>query len=238
MSQKGFAGIIIIIVVLILAGLGGAYYFGKASNKSPQYSFGVAEPDAKNLNDQSKKVIEEKAVSTATSDSSVANWKTYSNNELGFSVEYPSNWATEDIYDRSGKLYGKGLKGTEGEIRMVWGSGFGGGCDQESHVNVQIQGETLDSCHFINSNGTEDWKGLSKSFSNMSLLVQATANTPSSTNRAIILKILSTFKFSDQNKCGSCPQFMPPAPDFCKGGTIVSGGKNECGCQMSPICKK
>jgi len=23
---------------------------------------------------------------------------------------------------------------------------------------------------------------------------------------------------------GGCPQFMPPAPDFCKSGTIVSGG--------------
>src|SRR3989338_167995 len=36
---------------------------------------------------------------------------------------------------------------------------------------------------------------------------------------------------------GGCPQFMPPAPDFCKGGTIVSGGVNECGCNLPQKCE-
>lgn len=34
--QKGFAGIIILIVALILAGLAGAYYFGKSQTINPQ----------------------------------------------------------------------------------------------------------------------------------------------------------------------------------------------------------
>lgn len=37
--------------------------------------------------------------------------------------------------------------------------------------------------------------------------------------------------------CGSCPQLMPPKPDFCKNGTIISGGRDECGCQMPPKCE-
>ncbi|PIS13781.1 hypothetical protein COT65_02365 [Candidatus Shapirobacteria bacterium CG09_land_8_20_14_0_10_47_13] len=38
--------------------------------------------------------------------------------------------------------------------------------------------------------------------------------------------------------CGSCPQFMPPHPDFCKDGTIVPGEKDKCGCQIPPSCEK
>lgn len=37
--------------------------------------------------------------------------------------------------------------------------------------------------------------------------------------------------------CGLCPQLMPPKPDFCKNGTIVSEGRDECGCQMPPKCE-
>ncbi len=36
----------------------------------------------------------------------------------------------------------------------------------------------------------------------------------------------------------ACPQFMPPAPDFCKDGKIVPGKKNACGCQMGFDCEK
>jgi len=38
--------------------------------------------------------------------------------------------------------------------------------------------------------------------------------------------------------CAPCPQLAPPAPDFCKGGTIVPGPKDACGCQAPPTCEK
>ena len=38
--------------------------------------------------------------------------------------------------------------------------------------------------------------------------------------------------------CGTCPQLVAPAPGFCSGGTIVSGEKNDCGCQGPPKCIK
>lgn len=37
-------------------------------------------------------------------------------------------------------------------------------------------------------------------------------------------------------ECGTCPQLSPPAPDFCKNGTIVAGETNECGCHGPPKC--
>ena len=42
---------------------------------------------------------------------------------------------------------------------------------------------------------------------------------------------------SDPVNCGPCPQLMPPAPNFCDGGTIISGGVNDCGCQLPPKCE-
>lgn len=38
--------------------------------------------------------------------------------------------------------------------------------------------------------------------------------------------------------CGPCPQLSPPAPGFCKDGTIVPGQKDPCGCQGPPTCEK
>ena len=35
----------------------------------------------------------------------------------------------------------------------------------------------------------------------------------------------------------SCPQFSPPAPDWCKGGEIIPGKIDENGCQSPPICR-
>lgn len=49
-------------------------------------------------------------------------------------------------------------------------------------------------------------------------------------------QILSTFKFLP-SECDSCPQIMPPHPDFCKNGTIIPGAIDECGCQQPPTCQ-
>jgi len=39
-------------------------------------------------------------------------------------------------------------------------------------------------------------------------------------------------------ECGTCPEFMPPAPGWCEHGVIIPGQKNECGCQAPPNCEK
>lgn len=38
-------------------------------------------------------------------------------------------------------------------------------------------------------------------------------------------------------ECNICPQLSPPSPDFCKGGNIVGGGTDECGCNLPPRCE-
>jgi putative hemolysin len=38
--------------------------------------------------------------------------------------------------------------------------------------------------------------------------------------------------------CGSCPEYSPPAPGWCKDGKIVPGVENECGCTGHPTCEQ
>lgn len=47
-----------------------------------------------------------------------------------------------------------------------------------------------------------------------------------------------TSETTDDIECSSeCPSLMPPAPEFCEGGTIIPGKIDDCGCQMPPTCK-
>jgi len=41
---------------------------------------------------------------------------------------------------------------------------------------------------------------------------------------------------ASQEPAYNCPQLMPPSPDFCTNGAIVSGGVDSHGCQMPPKC--
>ena len=43
-------------------------------------------------------------------------------------------------------------------------------------------------------------------------------------------------KYSQVKNCSECPTLMPPSPNFCKGGTIVAGNVDECGCTGHPTC--
>ena len=36
----------------------------------------------------------------------------------------------------------------------------------------------------------------------------------------------------------TCPQYAPQSPEFCPEGIIISGGTDECGCNMPPICQE
>ncbi|VVB58486.1 Uncharacterised protein [Candidatus Anstonella stagnisolia] len=49
-------------------------------------------------------------------------------------------------------------------------------------------------------------------------------------------KMLSLGWKEAQEPAYNCPQLMPPSPDFCTNGKIVSGGVDSHGCQMPPKC--
>jgi putative hemolysin len=52
----------------------------------------------------------------------------------------------------------------------------------------------------------------------------------------VVCPIFDGEKYPDVKDCSSCPQYVAPSPDWCKGGTIVNGPIDECGCTGKPTC--
>lgn len=69
--QKGFAGIFVLIVVVIAA-LGGAYYLGTQKASLPGIKQSTVSPSPSPFDE-------------------TANWKTYANEKFGYSIKYPSH---------------------------------------------------------------------------------------------------------------------------------------------------
>src|SRR6266540_281434 len=58
-----------------------------------------------------------------------ASWNTYTNAEVGFSIQYPANWQEQDLPDENdGQRHHIALQGPEGGVELVWGVGLGGAC--------------------------------------------------------------------------------------------------------------
>lgn len=129
--------------------------------------------------------------------SAMADWVSYKNSQINFSLSYPKYWILDELKD-NGVVDGFELKGSEGTVRAAWGSGFGGGCDDQYHENFTIFGRSRDICHVIKADGTENWNQIYEDLGSKGTFgVYATANSPYLKNRDVILQILSTFKFTD-----------------------------------------
>ncbi len=84
--QKGSVVIYILVGILILAALGGAYYFGKSQSVKPVATL----PANPVVTSQTPQPIAQ-----------IANWKTYTNDELQYTFKYPPDWqiggASKDV---------------------------------------------------------------------------------------------------------------------------------------------
>src|SRR5689334_6215595 len=78
--QRGQALIYLLIGVLILGAIGGAYYFGKhsSSQSSPASIYQTSQPNS------------------ATSADETANWKTYTNSLGNYLIKIPTGWEIDD----------------------------------------------------------------------------------------------------------------------------------------------
>jgi len=149
-----------------------------------------------------------------------ANWKTYTNPQYGYSFKYPSTWknATDPYAVENGNL----------EFRLQ--------TNNNEFVNGTVFNGKADTSNDLS------WSKRISLNNDKSLLITYTDNLgPGSKGGSIDIgifdQILSTFKFTTVKCTGVCPQLMPPAPNFCTNGTIISGGANECGCQLGPTCE-
>lgn len=128
-------------------------------------------------------------------------WRKYSNAEARFEITFPPSWKIG--YVDKGSDYENAplteiskktlLLGKEGWIELLWGSGFGGGC--EKWETQQIQNETLPVCHTTNVDGSEQWRQMSKKQGGFSFVMNSYAYPPNSDNRNTIITIMSSLKF-------------------------------------------
>lgn len=80
MNQKGFANIILVVVVVILVGAVGYFAFVKKSEPIAQQPTSTPTP---------------------TSADSIANWKAYSNTRYAYTIKYPTNWFMNTTYSEN-----------------------------------------------------------------------------------------------------------------------------------------
>ncbi len=124
-----------------------------------------------------------------------ASWKTYTNAQVGFSMQYPPNWEEQDLPDENdGQQHHIALQGPEGGIELIWGVGLGGACPQ-GYQQIAVAQGNWPACHSQREDGTDLWSLFPPPMgdTNFSGFVYASDTTAES--REVVLQVLSTLSF-------------------------------------------
>ena len=122
-------------------------------------------------------------------------WQTYTDAEVGFSLQTPANWSSEALPDQTPTLHGRAFTGPEGAVEVYWGAGFGGGCPQGTEPVQLAQGD-VPACHNTMPDGTEAWEQMyyqvegGKSFA-----ARAYTSNAEPASHDLVLQVLSTLTF-------------------------------------------
>ena len=123
-----------------------------------------------------------------------ATWKTYTNAEVDFSIQYPSNWQEETLPSENPNMHNIDLKGPEGEVELEWGTGFGGACPG-GYQAMEIATGSLSTCHTQRDDGTDVWSLESQSLGNTGFAGFVSTNDTTEKSKAVVLKVISTLSF-------------------------------------------
>jgi putative hemolysin len=137
------------------------------------------------------------APGAATSPSELAiEWQTYTNAEVGFSLQVPSTWSPGTLPDQNdGAIHGEGFTGPEGGVEVYWGVGFGGACTTGTEPVQLAQGE-VEACHVTKSDGTEEWSQIGYEVDGgNSFSVRTYTNDPQLSSRDLVVQVLATLTF-------------------------------------------
>lgn len=202
-----------------------------------------------NLNKPQPVIVQYQPIPTTTP--IFVDWKIYQNTQYGFEVSYPSSFTIIDNNDNGrftgikDNMYYQVIKDNSPTIadylvkadkvsQTAW----------EGYPSIEVletKKTVINGLNCIQRKENQFAAGftaLRTYFKKGNIivivsLISAEGNLPDSDFSS---KLLSTFKFVTPSPCGSCPQLMPPAPDFCKGGSVRSEKTNSCGCSLGPEC--
>jgi hypothetical protein len=126
-----------------------------------------------------------------------ASWNTYTNAEVGFSIQYPSNWQEQDLPDENaGQMHRIALKGPEGGIELAWGVGFGGACP-DGYQPIAVAQGTWPACHSQREDGTDLWSLAPPLIGDTNFGGFVYTNDTTAQSREVVLRVLSTLSFPD-----------------------------------------
>jgi hypothetical protein len=124
-----------------------------------------------------------------------ASWNTYTNAEVGFSIQYPVDWQEQDLPDENeGQRHHIALQGPEGGIELIWGTGLGGACP-EGYQPMTIAQGTWPACHAQRDDGTELWSLAAQPVGDTNFTGFVFTNDTTAKSREVVLQVISTLSF-------------------------------------------
>ena len=124
-----------------------------------------------------------------------ASWKTYTNDEVGFSIQYPANWQAQDLPDENnGQMHGIALQGPEGGVELRWGTGFGGACPEGYQPLAVAQGN-WPACHSQREDGTDLWSLDVQPVGDILFSGSIYTNDITAESQEVVLHVISTLSF-------------------------------------------
>jgi hypothetical protein len=124
-----------------------------------------------------------------------ASWQTYTNAEVGFSIQYPANWQQQDLPDENdGQMHHIALQGPEGGVELTWGVGLGGACPNGYQPLAVAQG-SVSACHSQREDGTELWSLAGQPVGDTSFSGFVYTNDTTAQSREVVLQVISTLSF-------------------------------------------
>lgn len=145
-------------------------------------------------------------------------WQTYTDAEVGFSIQYPSTWSPQTLPDQNqGAIHGMAFTGPEGGVEVYWGVGFGGACPTET-VSVQVSGVELPACHATDDDGAEVWNliGYEVSGGN-SFSLRAYTSDAEPASHDLVLQVLATLTFMPPAETEAGATIVPLPVEVCNG---------------------
>jgi hypothetical protein len=122
-------------------------------------------------------------------------WKKYTNTQVGFSVQYPPYWQDDDLPDENeGQTHHIALKGPEGGVELIWGTGLGGACP-EGYQPMSVAKGNWPACHTQKEDGTDLWSLASQPLGDTNFTGFAYTNDTTAKSRAVVLRVVSTLGF-------------------------------------------
>ena len=107
---------VVLITVIVTGGLVGSgtyYYLNNKATKDKDALQSQINDLNKKVADAEKSLADAKTDQTTTTADETANWKTYSNTQMGFSLKYPQNWEISATDETNGTSFNAALNPTK-----------------------------------------------------------------------------------------------------------------------------